>query len=197
MCSSSHRRFQPGGSEAVAVPARTGRRAPRVSLPALCLRLALASSVLLGVAVYIVPRAARADASHHVGYYYPKPDGVETYTARSTTLAGSDRRRRILFVTELTNQMLANPYPPPFAVFAKGDKAQQMIITSLYSNGYNTLYRMRALLAMLTARARATPMFQSYKVDDLFTFLDLLKMLGFKLLTVTDGDSFAHQYRIR
>ena len=61
---------------------------------------------------------------------------------------------------------------------------------------YNTLYRMRALLAMLTARARTTPIFREYQVEDVFTFLDLLKLLGFRQITVTDGDRFAHQIRI-
>ena len=129
----------------------------------------------------------------HIGYYYPKPETSEVYTARAETLPDSDRKRRILFVTELTNQMMLNPYPPPFAIFAKGDAAQKLIITSLYADGYNTLYRMRGLLAMLTARSRATPLFRDFQVEDKFTFLDLLKLLGFSKLTVTDGDQFAHQ----
>ena len=57
--------------------------------------------------------------------------------------------------------------------------------------------RMRALLAQLTARARQTPLFVQYRVEDRFTFLDLLKLLGFEQLTVTDGDTFAHQIEIR
>ena len=92
--------------------------------------------------------------------------------------------------------MMNNPYPPPFAVFAKGAEAEKMIITSLYADGYNTLFRMRGLLALLSARARSTPIFTEYQVEDLFTFLDLLKLLGFKQLTVTDGDVFAHQIRV-
>ena len=132
----------------------------------------------------------------HVGYYYPEPATSEIYEARAATLPDASRKRRILFVTELTNQMMNNPYPPPFAVFAKGAEAEKMIITSLYADGYNTLYRMRGLLALLSARARSTPIFTKYQVEDLFTFLDLLKLLGFKQVTVTDGDVFAHQIRV-
>lgn len=132
-------------------------------------------------------------ADRHSGYYYPEPETSETYRARAETFADSDRKRRIFFVTELTNQMMTNPYPPPFAIFAKGEHAQKLIITGLYDNSYNTLYRMRGLLAILTARSRATPIFQDFEVQDVFTFLDLLKLLGFEQVTVTDGDRFAHR----
>ena len=136
-------------------------------------------------------------AERHAGYYYPAPSTSETYEARARTFEDSNRKRRIFFVTELTNQMMENPYPPPFAIFAKGTEAEKMIITSLYENGYNTLYRMRGLLALLTARSRSTPVFQEYEVQDIYTFLDLLKLLGFTQLTVTDGDEFAHRIYIK
>lgn len=143
-----------------------------------------------------VSGAAFAD-DRHAGYYYPIPATSEVYEARATTLPDASRKRRILFVTELTNQMLANPYPPPVAIFAKGAEAEKLIITALYDDGYNTIYRMRGLLAMLSARARMTPLFREFEVEDLFTFFDLLKLLGFELVTVTDGDRFAHQIKIR
>jgi hypothetical protein len=46
---------------------------------------------------------------------------------------------------------------------------------------------------MLTSVARATPLFQDYGVAEVFTFFDLLKILGFDQLTISDGDGFAHQ----
>lgn len=133
----------------------------------------------------------------HADYYYPKPTSLEEYGSRTQTLPGSDRRRRILFVTELSRQLSGYPYPPDFVVFAKGSDAEKLIITSLSENRLNTLYRMRAMLAMLTNQARTTPIFEELEVEDLFNFLDLLQLLGFKQLTVTDGDRFAHQIRIR
>ena len=51
--------------------------------------------------------------------------------------------------------------------------------------------------AILTHIARESPMFVSFKVEEIFTFLDLLKLLGFEQLTVTDGDRFAHQILIK
>ena len=71
-----------------------------------------------------------------------------------------------------------------------------LIITSLGDQWFGTLYRMRGLLAQMTSMARTTPMFREFEVDDLFTFLDLLKLLGFRQLTVTDGERYAHQFRI-
>jgi len=166
---------------------RAGMRAGR--LPAVLL------AALAGFAL-AAPAPLPGD-DRHAGYYYPPPQSSEEYRARAATLPDASRKRRILFATELTNQMMANPYPPPFAVFTKGAEAEKMIITSLYRDGYDTLYRMRGLLAMLSARARSTPIFTEYQAEDLFTFLDLLALLGFELLTVTDGDRFAHQIRIR
>jgi len=145
----------------------------------------------------IAMSGALAEEDRHAGYYYPIPATREIYTARAVTLPDASRKRRILFVTELSNQMINNAYPPPVAIFAKGMEAEKLIITGLYDGGYNTLYRMRGLLAMLSARARSTPIFRAYAVEDLFTFFDLLKLLGFEQLTVTDGDRFAHQIEIK
>jgi hypothetical protein len=52
---------------------------------------------------------------------------------------------------------------------------------------------MRAVLATMTAVARTMPIFVDNGVEDHFTFFDLAKILGFEQITVTDGDSFAHQ----
>ena len=38
-----------------------------------------------------------------LGYYYPEPATTEVYRARADVLPDSDRKRRILFITELTN----------------------------------------------------------------------------------------------
>jgi hypothetical protein len=88
---------------------------------------------------------------------------------------------------------MENPNTPPFALFAKGTEGQKMVITPLYGNGYNTLLSIRGLLALLTARSRYIPVFQEYEVQDVYALLDLLKLLGFEQLTVSDGDKFAHR----
>jgi hypothetical protein len=133
----------------------------------------------------------------HAGYYYPQPQSSETYEARVQTLQESDRGRRIGFVTGLTKQLLTQRFDPGYAIFAKGDDADKLIIVALESGRFDTMYRARALLANLTAVARLTPFFQQYTLADQATFLDLLKLLGFKQVTVSDGASFAHQITIK
>jgi hypothetical protein len=146
---------------------------------------------LFGLALVVLCALGPARAEErHAGYYYPPPKTQKT-------LPDSDRKRRLGFVTAMTAQMLSNPYPPPFAIFAKGDDAEKLIIVGLYENSYNTLYRMRGLLAMLTASARMTPFFNEVGVEDYFTFFDLAKLLGFTQITVSDGRDFAHRIDIK
>ena len=133
----------------------------------------------------------------HAGYYYPKPAAIEVYEARATTLPGADRRRRVGFVVALVNGMLAKPFPPGAAFFAKGEYAEKLIIVSNRKGQLDTIYRVRALLATLTSSARATPLFSDNNMEDYFTFLDLAMMLGFKQITVTDGDTFTHQILLK
>lgn len=133
----------------------------------------------------------------HAGYYYPKPAEIEVYEARATTLPGADRRRRVGFVVTLVNAMMTKPFPPGAAFFAKGDDAEKLIIISNRTGQLDTIYRVRALLATLTSSARATPIFTEFNVEDVFTFLDLAVMLGFKQITVSDGDTFSHQILLK
>ncbi len=157
--------------------------------------VAVSLAIAVGVIGFWSPAGWAAD--RHVGYYYPEPASREVYDARVPTLQDSDRRRRIGFVTVLTAQILQNPYPPQFAIFAKGAESEKLIVTGLSDNGYNTLFRARALFAMLTAMARSTKFFQEQPDADRYTFFDLAKMLGFQQITFTDGDAFAHQIELR
>jgi hypothetical protein len=140
--------------------------------------------------------AARAE-DRHSGYYYPPPGSAEVYESRALTLADSDRARRLGFVTLMTGELLSQPYAPDYAVFAKGEEAEKLIIVGLQDGRLNTIFRARALFATLTAVARATDLFKDYRVQDVFTFFDLLKLLGFTQVTITDGVAFSHQVVIR
>ncbi len=162
------------------------------------MRIAKSGRWAVGAAFAVmVAGSAALGADRHADYYYPKPATTETYKARAERLPEASRRSRIAFVTHVMNEMIRkNPYPPPYAIFAKGAEAEKLIIVGLTGDSYDSLYRMRALLAVLTAVARATPLFKEERVEDYFTFLDLCKMLGFQLLTVSDGKKFAHQIKI-
>ena len=142
-------------------------------------------------------KAAQDKADKYVGYYYPKPAAIEIYKARAAVLPGANRKRRIAFIVAVVNERLQRPYPPTYSLFPKGGRAQKLIIVSNLPGQLNTIYRVRALLATMTSVARTLPIFRQHSVEDDFTFLDLMKMLGFESVTVSDGESFTHQIILR
>ena len=137
-----------------------------------------------------------AAQDRHEGYYYPEVTSVETYPARARTLPDSDRTRRIGFIVGVTRQQLAQDYPPEVAIFTKGAEAEKMIIVALNRDAISSLYQARAMLAQMTAVARSTEVFIQNQVEEYYTFLDLLKLLGFRQLTISDGHTYTHQYTI-
>lgn len=159
------------------------------------MRLVALLLALAGIGAFLAT-PARADDDRRAGYYYPEPKSSEVYVARATMLQQASRTLRIGFLTGLTNKQLAAPYPPQFAVFAKGDDADRMIIVALADGQFSTLYRARALLAQLTAMMRGTDLFRQMGVDDFFTFFDMAKMFGFKEIVISDGENFAHRIEI-
>lgn len=157
----------------------------------------LAPALVLAV-LLAGPAAAQssADEDRHAGYYYPEISSTETYVARARSMDDTSREKRIGFVVAHTLSQAQRPYPPRYALFAKGEDAEKLIIVGLHDETFATLYRARAVLAQMTALARSSELFRTLAVEDYFTFFDLLKMLGFTQLTVSDGDTYAHQVSI-
>ena len=154
----------------------------RTSLAILAVALCLGSAVPAGSA-----------EDRHAGYYYPSPNSEEVYKARARTLPEASRSLRIRFVTGVTQQLQTRPFPPTAAMFAKGTEAEKLIIVALVDGRIDTIYRARALFANLTAVARTTPIFQEYGVEEIFTFFDFAKMLGYTQITISNGRDFTHQ----
>jgi hypothetical protein len=156
------------------------------------------ATFLIAAALLLVATGTdAATLDRHAGYYYPKPATNEIVESPAATASDADRAARLAFINGMTKTSLSYPFPPTFAIYAKGDQAEKMIITSLESNYADTLYRMRGVLAMLTSVARQTDFFKDHGVENTFTFFDLAKMMGFTTITVTDGRSYAHQVVIR
>ena len=153
---------------------------------------ATAATLLLQV-LLAVPAGAQ---DRHEGYYYPEVTSNEMYHSRINTLPDSDRTRRIGFVTGVTAGQTERPYAPITAMFAKGSEAEKLILIGLQNGPLDTLYRARAVLAMLTATARTTAVFRDLDPQSQYTFLDLLKLLGFTQITVSDGKTWAHRIDI-
>ena len=133
----------------------------------------------------------------YIGYYYPKPTSTEVFESQMQTIPSMDRAQRIQFVTVVSQGTIQAAYRVPYAVFAKGEKGDKMIIVGLQSGELNTIYRMRALLANMTTMSRLSPFFQEKTVAEDATFFDLLKLLGFQSLTITDGEKITHQVTIK
>lgn len=151
---------------------------------------------VFGAAFGAVSGAAVAEekkVDRHAGYYYPPITSSETYEARATIMPDADRSQRLKFINNLTEQLLTRPYPPQYAIFAKGDEAQKLIIVGQQPGVIGTIYRARALFATLTAVARTSRLFQEFGVQEYFTFFDLARLFGFERITISDGLEFSHQ----
>jgi len=141
--------------------------------------------------------AAPAAEDKYVGYYYPKPTTVENYTSPMQMIAGAERPQRVQFVTVVSQGTIQSAYRVPYSVFVKGDKAEKLIIVGLQPGELASIYRIRAILANMTTMSRLSPFFQERTVAEDATFFDLLKLLGFRELTVTDGEKVTHQVTIK
>jgi len=140
--------------------------------------------------------AASSGEDRYIGYYYPKPT-TETFESSMKTLDNVDRAQRVQFVTVISQGTIQAAYRVPYAVFVKGTKADKLIIVGMQQGELGTIYRMRALLANMTTMSRLSPFFQEHTVAEDATFFDLLKILGFHDVTITDGDKIANQVIIK
>jgi hypothetical protein len=154
----------------------------------------LISILMLFLALVLGTNNSTAGAKDsHAGYYYPEPQTSETYISSQPILQSASKRARIGFTVGLNAKQLKRAYPPSYHIFAKGGQSQKLIIVSIDENRYNTLYRLRALLAALTANARTSPLFTESNIPEQLNFLDLCKMAGFTQVTITNGRDITHQ----
>jgi hypothetical protein len=152
--------------------------------------------LLAAIFAALAASTARA-ADLHAGYYYPAPTSSEVYVARVAVASDATKRSRAAFAVGFEQQQLGRGFAPDYHLFVKGDDFEKMIIVATGPDRYDTLFRIRALLAALTSQARSTPLFQQAEMPHELTFLDFCKLMGFRQLTVSDGDSLAHQILLR
>jgi hypothetical protein len=139
----------------------------------------------------------KADEDKYVGYYYPKPTAIESYASPMQTIAGAERAQRVQFATVVSQGTIQSAYRVPYSVFVKGEKADKMIIVGLQPGEMSTIFRARAILANMTTMSRLSPFFQERTIAEDANFFDLLKLLGFQQITISDGDKFTHQVNIK
>lgn len=151
---------------------------------------------ILLIALLLLPGVVAAAETRHEGYYYPKITSSEVYHAKTRVWQKADRDSRIAFVAQDAEQKSALGYAPRYAMFAKGDEAEELIVVAFDDESLSTIYRVHALMAELTGLARTAPVLKDADLENTMTFYDLVKLLGFKEITVSDGRKLTHRITI-
>ncbi|MEM9010363.1 MAG: hypothetical protein AAGE18_03995 [Pseudomonadota bacterium] len=126
------------------------------------------------------------------GYYYPEITSVEEYT-RNLPAPEATREDRLSFIASLMRAQGQLPYPNRMAIFAKGAAAEKLIIVALDDGIFRTLHRARGQMAIMTTVIRQLPFFAERGLQFNVTFYDMIQMLDFDHLTLSDGITWAHR----
>lgn len=141
----------------------------------------------------IVFAGAVAAQDRYVGYYYPEVTSEETFDRVVRASQGAGKSVRIDFVNVLTAAQLDAPESPRFVFFAKGESAGTLILVGLDDEVFSTLYRARAIMAQMTVAVRQGGFFQQEELQYVATFYDLLQLMQFDELVISDGHTWAHK----
>lgn len=148
------------------------------------------------VALLLCPPMAQAEEKD--GYYYPPVTSEENFSRDLVADAPpSDAELRERFVTMVTRAQLDAPETPRFAIFAKGGDSQRLIMVALDDSVFRSLFRARAVLAQLSSNLRSSPLFAERGLDTTATFFDMLRILDFDSLTISDGVEWSHRIHFR
>lgn len=139
-----------------------------------------------------LPNVTAADDTS-VGYYYPEITSQESFDRVLGLEFTASAELRSRFITTLTKSRFESPANPNYVVFAKGSNAQKLIIVALEDEVFDTIYRARAVLAQLTANLRAGLFKDDEKLRVAGTFYDLLQIMEFETLVITDGKTWSHK----
>jgi len=150
-------------------------------------------SLIIAVFLLHAGGALAQNTDLSTGYYFPAITSQETFNRILVKTQTSGRDVRVGFITSITMAQLEAPESPRFVVFAKGTQAEKLIIVALDDEIFKTLYRARAILAQLTSNVRANFFAGQEDLERTATFFDLLQMMQFKSLVITDGENWAHK----
>ncbi|MBO9461921.1 MULTISPECIES: hypothetical protein [Stappiaceae] len=157
----------------------------------------VASAMALAALWFAASIASVSAFDAHSGYYYPEVQTQEVYVSELGLAPDTGKRSRAAFVSGLASQNAKLGYPPGYHLFAKGTELEKLIVVATGDGRYDTLFRLRALLASLTSMARTTELFARSNQPQDLNFLDLCKMIGFTQVTVSNGKDVTHQIKVR
>lgn len=159
--------------------------------------LTLLAACLTAALVGPLATSAGADDAisddRYIGYYYPEVGTQETFARAILPSPPANKAIRVEFVTTVTKAQLAAPESPRFVLFAKGEESEHLIMVALDDQIFKTPYRARALLAQLTSNLRRTEFFIRQELQTDGTFFDMLQIMDFKTLVISDGDTWSHR----
>ncbi len=144
------------------------------------------------VAALIFAGAVAAE-DRYVGYYYPDITSEETFDRVIRASEGAGKAVRLDFINVLTTAQLEAPESPRFVFFAKGSDAGTLILTALDDDIFSSIYRARAIMAQLTVSVRKGGFFQQEDLQYVATFYDLLQLMQFDEMIITDGGTWSHR----
>lgn len=148
---------------------------------------------LLAVLAAILMAGAVAAEDRYVGYYYPEVTTEENFDRVVRDSQGAGKAVRIDFVNVLTTAQLEAPESPRFVFFSKGSDSKTLILVALDDEVFKTVYRARAILAQLTVSVRKGGFFRSEELQYVATFYDLLQLMQFDELIISDGETWSHR----
>lgn len=128
-------------------------------------------------------------------YYYPPVTSEEVFTRVIAATPAANAEVRANFVTSITKAQLDAPENPRFSVFEKGQDSRKLIMIALDDEVFSTLFRARAQLSQITSNMRGTEFFRRQNLHVAGTFFDMIQIMGFESLVISDGETWAHQVR--
>lgn len=132
------------------------------------------------------------------GYYYPPVTSSEAFKRELIRAEDpADRALRQVFLAQLRKSHAEVEGQRRIEIFAKGKEATNLIVVALDDEVFRTLFRARAVLAGLTTDARSMEFFNTSPVADRATWFDLLKLLGFEDIVISDGATWSHLVALR
>ncbi|MEM7544755.1 MAG: hypothetical protein AAF367_04395 [Pseudomonadota bacterium] len=145
----------------------------------------------IAILAWLFMTEAQAD-DRYVDYYYPPITSEESFNRQLAAAPAAPAAVRTNFVTAITKAQLEAPESPRFVIFEKGANAEKLIIVALDDQVFKTLFRARALLAQITSNMRGTDFFRQQNLHLEGTLYDMLKIMQFESLVISDGEAWSH-----
>lgn len=146
----------------------------------------------LTLTVLAISNVAHAESSP----FFPDISITETNVATSIQVDPQSGLMRQDFADYINLKTADKPYPPQVSAQLLGENGEALLITAHNNNFISTKYRARAAMARFSSITRTMPVFVENGIGPYVDFVDMLHMVGFKALILSDGNDFSYQVNI-